>query len=128
MSLRGINWTSLRSSRGCLSVLAATLVFLNPVTCFSERLDQKVKECCASRRCHTIPSGKRPDCCKMRLLSGGQHFLNVAKTTPPSPTVSPSSQLVFYAVTVAHCDPAPVLSPREHSPPELYTLFCSLLI
>lgn len=47
MSLRGVNLASLRSRRGYLSVLAAALVFLNPVTCSSERLDQKAKQCCA---------------------------------------------------------------------------------
>ena len=130
MSLRGVNWVSLRSRRGCLSVLAAALVFLNPVTCFSERLDQKAKECCASRRCHTMPSRNRPDCCKVQLLSGGQSFLAVAKTTPPQPTVSlhPQSDLVFSAVTVANPSRGPVPTPRDHSPPELYTLFCSFLI
>ena len=128
MSFPRVNWASLRSRRGCLSVLAAALAFLNPVTCSSERLDQKAKECCTSRRCHTVPSGKKPDCCKISFLNGGQRFLNVAKTTPPSPTVSPASQIVFCVATVAHADPAFVVSPREHSPPELYTLFCSLLI
>lgn len=130
MSLRGVIWVSLRSRRGCLSVLAAALVFLNPVTCFSERLDQKAKACCASRRCHTTPSRNRPDCCKIRLLSGGQSFLTVGKTTPQRPTVCLPSQcsVVFAAVRVADSSPVPILSPRDHSPPGLYTLFCSFLI
>ncbi len=128
MSFCGINSALLRSRRGSLSVLAAALAFVNPVTCSSERLDQKAKECCASRRCHTMPSGKKPDCCKIRLLSGGQRFLNVAKATPVLPTLSFSPQPVFSAVRAAQSSPVPLLSPRDHSPPELYTLFCSLLI
>lgn len=130
MSFRGFNWTSLCSSRAPLSMLAAALVFLNPVTCLTERFDQTAQQCCASRRCHTSPSRNKPDCCKIRLLASGQAFLTVSKTIPRGPALSIHSITipVFSAAPVLRTIPIPVPSPSEHSPPELFTLFCSFLI
>ncbi len=130
MSFRGFNWTLPCSPRGCLSVVAAALVFLNPITCFTERLDEKAQQCCASRRCHTTPSRNKPDCCKIRLLSGGQPFLSVGKTVPQAPTLFPQSisETEFSPTPVLPAVPVAISRPREHSPPDLYTIFCSFLI
>ena len=128
MSLRGLK--HLHTRRGYLSVLATALIFLNPVMCSNGRLDQQTKQCCASRHCPIGHSPKTPDCCKFRLFAGAQYILTAAKVTSPQRTVPllAQSSLVFSAGAVAHAIRVPAPARRDHSPPELYTLFCSYLI
>jgi hypothetical protein len=128
MSFRQFKGISLYRSRAYITVLGAVLIFLNPMTCFSHGVETP-EQCCASKRCHRNSSTNQPDCCKVRLLANGQAFLTVAKIAPHAPVFSHAAREgIFVPARVLPGLPVAALSPREHSPPGLYTFFCSLLI
>jgi len=107
-------------------VAIAGLVGLQFADCMSAMTqDQQSMKCCGSMPCH--PSNHAHDCCK-------------GMVSAQSPNVLPT-QMTLHApvMVVANVLASPQLAPYtqiprfefaapQHSPPELYTLYASLLI
>ena len=88
--------------------------------------DQQSMKCCGSMPCD--PSNQSHDCCKAMVSSPSPSVLPVAHVTLHAPVMvatdileSPRA-MTYLQVSRLVCD-APT-----HSPPELYTLYSSLLI
>ena len=89
-------------------------------------MDQQSMQCCGSMPCD--PSNQSHDCCKTMVSSESPSVLPVAHATLHAPVmvvtdVLASSQATPYA-EVSRLD----FEAPQHSPPELYTLYSSLLI
>jgi len=88
--------------------------------------DQQSMKCCGSMPCD--PSNQSHDCCKGMVSAQSPNVLPVAHVTLPAPAmvvtdILASPQLSSYPAVSRLDFEAP-----QHSPPELYTLYASLLI
>ena len=72
--------------KSILFALAAVLLLVNPLDCFSQLASERPSSCCASRHCN--PAGQSRACCQVELFQYSQYF-QVAKKAPiPSPDFS----------------------------------------
>ena len=109
-------------------VLALLALFaLQFADCFSPMsADQQTMECCGSMPCN--PTNQSHDCCKTMVSSQSPSVLPAEHSVLSVPVavvvVHPSAPEVvsFADASLSRCE-AP-----QHSPPELYTLYSSLLI
>jgi len=76
----------LKSPKPLLLALAAVLLLLNPLDCFSQLADQQLHSCCASRHCN--PAKQTRDCCKVKLFQNPQVFQSAKKCSVPAPDVA----------------------------------------
>jgi len=76
----------LRSPKPLLLALAAVLLLLNPLDCFSQLADQQLQSCCASRHCN--PAKQTRDCCKVKLFQNPQVFQSAKKCSVPAPDLA----------------------------------------
>jgi hypothetical protein len=88
--------------------------------------DQQSMKCCGSMPCD--PSNQSHDCCKGMVSSQSPSVLPVAHVTLHAPAM-----VVTDILTSPQAMPYPEASrlnfeAPQHSPPELYTLYASLLI
>ncbi len=115
--------------RKILLIVAAVagLLGLQFADCMSATAkDQQSMQCCGSMPCD--PSNQTHDCCKGMVSAQAPTVLPVAHVTLHAPVVVvtdvlTSHQLMTYAQISRFESAAP-----QHSPPELYTLYASLLI
>jgi hypothetical protein len=127
---RPSNLSSVKESmrkRLLIVVAIAGLLGLQFADCMSAMTqDQQSMQCCGSMPCD--PSNQTHDCCK-------------GMVSAQSPNVLPASNVTFHAHVMVAADV--VVAPKvthygqisrfefpapQHSPPELYTLYASLLI
>jgi hypothetical protein len=111
-----------------LMVVALTaLLGLQFADCMSAMTqDQQSMKCCASMPCD--PSNQSHDCCKGMVSAQSPNVLPVAHVTLHTPVMVVTDILASPQAT-----PYPDVSrlddkATQHSPPELYTLYSSLLI
>jgi len=108
-----------------LAVVA--LLGLQFATCMSAMTqDQQSMKCCGSMPCD--PSNQSHDCCKGMVSSQSPSVLPVAHVTLHAPVI-----VVTDILASPQAMPYPEASrldfeAPQHSPPELYTLYGSLLI
>jgi hypothetical protein len=88
--------------------------------------DQQSMKCCGSMPCH--PANQSHDCCKGMVSSQSPNVLPVAHVTLHAPVVVVSDVLASPKAT-SHTEASRLdFEAPQHSPPELYTLYASLLI
>ena len=108
-------------------VAIAGLLGLQFADCMSAMTqDQQSMQCCGSMPCD--PSNQTHDCCKGMVSAQSPNVLPVTQATHHAPLM-----VVAIAVTSPPITPYAQISrlefaAPEHSPPELYTLYASLLI
>jgi len=76
----------LKSPKPLLLALAAVLLLLNPLDCFSQLADQQLNSCCASRHCN--PAKQTRECCKVKLFENSQVFQSAKKCSVPAPDLA----------------------------------------
>ena len=112
-----------------LFVVLAVVAFLGLqfADCMSAMTqDQQSMKCCGSMPCD--PSNQSHDCCKGMVSSQSPSVLPVAKVTFHAPLIVAVDSLASpLATQQIEASPLEFLAP-QHSPPELYTLYASLLI
>src|SRR5258708_39676789 len=112
--------------RNLLIFLAAVaLLGLQFADCMSTATqDQQSMQCCGSMLCD--PSNQRHDCCKGMVSSQPPSVLPVASVTFHAPLIVSVGFLPSPRATQQiEASPLEFLA-RQHSPPELYTLYASL--
>ena len=116
------------TGKGLFLVLAAgAFLLLQFADCMSAMTpDQQSMECCGSMPC--TPANQNHDCCKNMVSERAPNVL-------PSATISlhvPTLAIVEFTRTLEIARALPVVHVRveaqQHSPPELYSLYASLLI
>jgi hypothetical protein len=88
--------------------------------------DQQSMQCCGSMPCD--PSNQSHDCCKGMVSSQSPHVLPVVHVTLHAPLMVVTDVFASPKATprteVSRLD----FEAPQHSPPELYTLYASLLV
>ncbi len=108
--------------------LALTALFvLQSADCFSPMsADQQTMECCGSMPCN--PTNQSHDCCKTMVSSQSPSVLPAEHSVLNVPVAAVVDHFsASEVVAFADASPARFEAP-QHSPPELYTLYSSLLI
>jgi hypothetical protein len=114
--------------RAIFLVLALTALFvLQFADCFSPMsADQQTMECCGSMPCN--PTNQSHDCCKTMVSSQSPSVLPAEHSVLAVPVAAVLDHLSMPEV-VAFADTSQArFEAPQHSPPELYTLYSSLLI
>ena len=118
---------SVTSKRLLVFLAAVALVSLQFADCLSATTqDEQSMKCCGSMPCD--PSMQSHDCCKGMVSAQSPNVLPVAHVTLSAPVmvvtdILASPQVGSYPTVSRLGFEAP-----QHSPPELYTLYASLLI
>jgi hypothetical protein len=110
-----------------LILAAAALLLLQFADCMSAMTpDQQSMQCCTSMRC--TPANHSHGCCKTMTAPQTPSMVAAARVSLRPPILV----IVGYTQTleIARSAPVPVetVETRQESPPELYTLYASLLI
>ena len=106
---------SLGSPKPLLLALAAVLLLLNPLDCFSQLADQQLHSCCASRHCN--PAKQTRECCKAKLFENPQVFQSAKKCSVPAPDLAALPIEPVHAASLTPEIPAVPLDFEIHSPP-----------
>lgn len=109
-------------------VLALTaLLVLQFADCFSPMsADQQTMECCGSMPCN--PTNQSHDCCKTMVSSQSPSVLPAEHSVLNVPVAAVVDHLSAPEVVVFADASLARFEAPQHSPPELYTLYSSLLI
>ncbi len=109
-------------------VLAAgALLLLQFADCMTSLTpDQQTMQCCGSMPC--TPANKSHDCCKTMVSGQTPSIVATARVSMSAPLLvviefQPAFQIARFVPVILQ--PAEA---QQHSPPELYTLYVSLLI
>src|SRR2546430_2276243 len=112
-----------------LLVLLAALALLDLqfADCLSAMThDQQSMQCCGSMPCD--PSNQKHDCCKTMVSSQSSSVLPAAQVTLHAPVMIATDTLLSPEITRISDGSLTDLAAPQHSPPELYALYSSLLI
>jgi hypothetical protein len=115
--------------RNRLFIVAALVAFLGLqfADCASAMTqDQQSMQCCGSMPCD--PSNQTHDCCKSMASSQSPSVLPAAQVALHPPVMDVADILPTPQVLELSEPPRAEFAAPEHSPPELYTLYSSLLI
>jgi hypothetical protein len=88
--------------------------------------DEQSMKCCGSMPCD--PSMQSHDCCKGMVSAQSPNVLPVAHVTLPAPVMVITDILASPQVSSYPAISRLDFDVPQHSPPELYTLYASLLI
>ena len=88
--------------------------------------DQQSMQCCGSMPCD--PSNQNHDCCKTMVSSQPSSALPTAQVTLHAPVMIAADTLLSLQIMSISDGSLTDLAAPQHSPPELYTLYSSLLI
>jgi hypothetical protein len=116
------------TSKRLLVLLAVVAVLgLQFADCMSAMTqDQQSMQCCGSMPCD--PSNQSHDCCKSMVSSQSPSVLPVAHVTLHPPVMDVADTLSAPQVLDLSEVSRTEFAAPQHSPPELYTLYSSLLI
>lgn len=108
-------------------IAIAGLLGLQFADCMSAMTqDPQSMQCCGSMPCD--PSNQTHDCCKGMVSAQSPKLLPVTQATPHAPLMVVATAVASPPITpYAQISRLEFAAP-EHSPPELYTLYASLLI
>jgi|SRR5579862_5053750 len=108
-------------------VAACALLLLQFGDCMSAMaLDQQSMQCCRSMPC--TPANHSHGCCKDMVSVQTPNMLPAAPVSLHGPTVAVLHYPRMLEIVRLILAPPVVVEAQEHSPPELYTLYASLLI
>ena len=124
---RGMIEIKMRMAKTILLLAVAGVLLLYSMDCFSPgSADAQAMECCATMPC--IPANHSHDCCKTMASAP---TTSVLPTTRVSLTI-PLLAVIEHQPALEIARSVPVIpqpaEAQQHSPPELYTLYVSLLI
>ena len=74
------------AAKPILFALAAVLILVNPLDCFSQLANERPASCCASRHCN--PAAQNRACCQVELFQYSQYFQAAKKAPMPAPDFS----------------------------------------
>lgn len=107
-------------------VAASVLLLMQFADCYAMSLDQKSMQCCHHMPCN--PSNKAHDCCKNMVSAQAPSAVPVVH----APFVAPLAIAVDWVplTKVQRTTKAAWsgIDPQQHSPPDLYIVYASLLI
>jgi len=110
-----------------LVLVASGVLLLQFADCMSAIApDQQTMECCRSMPC--TPANKTHDCCKTMVSGRTPGVLPTARASLPAPPVAVIGRAPMLEIASFIPVLTPLVEPQQHSPPELYTLYLSLLI
>jgi hypothetical protein len=108
-------------------VAIAALLGLQFADCVSAMThDEQSMKCCGSMPCD--PSMQSHDCCKGMVSAQSPNVLPVSHVTFPAPVMVVADVLVSPRASSYPAVSRLQFEAPQHSPPELYTLYASLLI
>jgi hypothetical protein len=123
---------SLRKSTGLMfrkiiTVVAAAsfLLLAQFADCMAMSADQQTMKCCHTMPCS--PANHKHDCCK-KMVSAQPSVLPIAHVPLSAPLVIAVEPLPIAEIARLTEIFWPGIDPPQHSPPDLYTLYASLLI
>ena len=111
-----------------LALTLTALFVLQFADCFSPMsADQQTMQCCGSMPCN--PTNQSHDCCKTMVSSQSPSVLPAEHFLLNVPVAAVVDHLSVPEVAIAFADASLArFEAPQHSPPELYTLYSSLLI
>lgn len=110
------------------TIAVAAMLFLQVQSCMAQPMSsQQDMQCCKSMRCTSANNGQ--DCCKRMVSPNVPTMLPVQQASLKAPAIV----VVHYPsiIDLAGRFSSPLSEPihaQQHSPPELYTLYATLLI
>src|ERR1700688_4998986 len=106
---------------------AGALLLLQFADCMSAMtLDQHSMQCCASTPC--TPANQSHDCCEKMTSPQTPSVLPTPRVALHAPTVTTVEHTRMAEIVLSAVVPPVTADDPPHSPPELYTLYASLLI
>jgi len=117
----------MRKPKTLLLLAVAAVLLLYSMDCFSPgSADAQAMECCATMPC--TPANHSHDCCKTMASAPRSGVLPTARVSLSPPLLGviqhqPAIEIARFVPVI----PQPAEA-QQHSPPELYTLYVSLLI
>lgn len=124
---RGMIQIKMRKAKTILLLAVAAVLLLYSLDCFSPgSADAQAMECCATMPC--TPANHSHDCCKNMASGPTRGVLPTARVSLVPPLLAvigcqPALEIARFAPVIPQLAEA-----QQHSPPELYTLYVSLLI
>lgn len=108
-------------------VVAATFILLAQFAdCMAMSADQQTMKCCRTMPCS--PANRAHDCCKKMVSAHSPSVLPIPHVLLSAPLAIAVEPLPVAEVTRLTEIFWPGIDPPQHSPPDLYTLYASLLI
>ena len=110
-----------------LMLLVGTLLLLQFVDCMASfSQDQQAMQCCGTSVC--TPTNQSHGCCKTMTSTEMPSVLVKARVSLDVPSVAVVEHTLMLETAMLTPLLSPSLEPQRYSPPELYTLYGSLLI
>jgi hypothetical protein len=107
-------------------VAASVLLFLQFADCYAMSLDQQSMQCCHHMPCN--PANKAHDCCKKMVSAQTPSAVPVVHVPFVAPIAIAVDRVPLTEVQRATEVTWPGIDPPQHSPPDLYIVYASLLI
>jgi hypothetical protein len=108
-------------------LLVGTLLLLQFADCRAAvSQDQRAKQCCGTSTC--APANQSHGCCKTMTSTEMPRVLVKARVSLDVPSVAVGEHTLMLETAMLTPLLSPSLEPQRYSPPELYTLYGSLLI
>jgi hypothetical protein len=107
-------------------VAVSVLLLLQLADCYAMSLDQESMQCCHHMPCN--PANKAHDCCKSMVSVQTPSALPVVHAPLVAPIAIAVDLVPFAEVEQAAQIALPGVDPPQHSPPDFYIVYSSLLI
>lgn len=109
-----------------LVVAAGVMLVLQFADCYAMSLDRQSMQCCRHMRCN--PANKAHDCCKHMASAQAPSALPVIHAAFVAPVAVAVDSIPLAEVAPTAQVASPGIDPPQHSPPDLYLVYASLLI
>jgi hypothetical protein len=109
-----------------LVVAVSFILLIQVADCMAMSADQQTMKCCRTMPCS--PANHTHDCCKKMVTSQTPSVLPIAHIPLSAPLAIALEPLPIAQITRLTEIFWPGIDPPQHSPPDLYTLYASLLI
>jgi hypothetical protein len=107
-------------------VAASVMVLLQFADCYAMSLDQQSMQCCHHMPCN--PANKAHDCCKNMVSAQAPSAVPVVHGPFVAPIAIAVDSVPLTEVVRTSQVASPGVDPPQHSPPNLYIVYASLLI
>ena len=107
-------------------VALSALLFMQFADCYAMSLDQQSMQCCHHMPCN--PANKAHDCCKNMVTAQAPNALPAVHVHLVAPVAIAVDWVPLAEVERAAQVASPGADPPQHSPPNLYIVYASLLI
>jgi hypothetical protein len=107
-------------------VAVSVLLVLQFADCFAMSHDQQSMQCCHHMPCN--PANKAHDCCKSMVSAQTPNALPVVHAPFTAPVAIAVDWIPLAEVERTVQLASPAIDPPQHSPPDFYIVYASLLI